>query len=109
MTRTRAYRYPDRPTTAPTKHATIYRMSRIKVSVTLDPELLGAVDGFVQSHPGQDRSKVIDQALHQWYAQQQGVAMEAQYARTEDDVVGPERKAWRAIRRSAAKRRLSVN
>jgi metal-responsive CopG/Arc/MetJ family transcriptional regulator len=82
-------------------------MSRIKVSVTLDPALLRAVDGFVQSHPGQDRSKVIDQALQQWYAQQQDVAMEAQHARAEDDVIGPERKAWRAIRRAAAQRRLS--
>jgi metal-responsive CopG/Arc/MetJ family transcriptional regulator len=82
-------------------------MSRIKVSVTLDPEMLGAVDGFIQSHPGQDRSKVIDQALHQWYAQQQDAAMEAQYARAQDAAIGPERKAWRAIRRSAARRRLS--
>ena len=97
-----------RPTTDPTINATISRMNRIKVSVTLDPELLGAVDGFVQSHPGQDRSKVIDQALQHWYAQQQDTAMEAQYARAETDVIGPEQKAWRAIRRSAAKRRLSA-
>jgi hypothetical protein len=81
-------------------------MSRIKVSVTLDPELLGVVDGFVQAHPGQDRSKVIDQALHHWYAQQQEVAMEAQYAAPEDGIA-PERKAWRSLRRAAAKRRLS--
>jgi len=46
--------------------------------------------------------------LQQWYAHQQDTAMEAQYARAEDDVIGPERKAWRAIRRSAAKRRLSA-
>ena len=83
-------------------------MSRIKVSVTLDPWLLGAVDGFVQSHPGQDRSKVIDQALHQWYAQQQDHAMEAQFAGPDADSIGAERKAWRSIRRSAAKRRLTV-
>jgi metal-responsive CopG/Arc/MetJ family transcriptional regulator len=68
-------------------------MSRIKVSVTLDPELLRAVDRFVQSHPGQDRCKVIDQALQQWYAHHQDTAMEAQYARAETDVIGPERKA----------------
>jgi metal-responsive CopG/Arc/MetJ family transcriptional regulator len=81
-------------------------MSRVKVSVTLDPELLGAVDGFVQAHPGQDRSKVIDQALQQWYALQQDIAMEAQFAQAEGPIA-PERTAWRAIRRSAAKRRLS--
>ena len=82
------------------------RMSRVKVSVTLDPELLGAVDGFVQAHPGQDRSKVIDQALQQWYAQQQNIAMEAQFADAED-AIAPERKIWRSIRRAAATRRLS--
>jgi metal-responsive CopG/Arc/MetJ family transcriptional regulator len=81
-------------------------MSRIKVSVTLDPDLLDAVDRFVDSHPGQDRSKVIDQALQQWYARQQDIAMEAQYAQHED-VVASEQGAWRAIRRSAATRRLS--
>ena len=81
-------------------------MSRVKVSVTLDPELLGAVDGFVQAHPGQDRSKVIDQALQQWYAQQQNIAMEAQFAGAED-AIARERKAWRSIRRAAAPRRFS--
>lgn len=82
------------------------RMSRIKVSVTLDPDLLEAVDGFVQGHPGQDRSKVIDQALQQWYARQQDIAMEAQYAQHEDSIAS-EQTAWRAIRRTAATRRLS--
>jgi metal-responsive CopG/Arc/MetJ family transcriptional regulator len=81
-------------------------MSRVKVSVTLDPELLEAVDGFVQGHPGQDRSKVIDQALHQWYGRQQEIAMEAQYAQPEGTIAS-EQTTWRAIRRTAAARRLS--
>ncbi|TAN33940.1 hypothetical protein EPN29_04715 [bacterium] len=81
-------------------------MSRVKVSVTVDPNLLDAVDGFVQDHPGQDRSKVIDQALHQWYARQQELAMEAQYANPEQPIAS-EQRAWRSIRRSAAARRLS--
>ncbi len=88
------------------KHAIIHRMSRVKVSVTLDPELLEAVDGFVQGHPGQDRSKVIDQALQQWYGRQQEIAMEAQYAQPEDTIAS-EQTTWRAIRRTAATRRLS--
>jgi Arc/MetJ-type ribon-helix-helix transcriptional regulator len=87
------------------KYATIHRMGRVKVSVTLDPELLEAVDGFVQGHPGQDRSKVIDQALQQWYGRQQEIAMEAQYAQPED--AASEQTTWRAIRRTAATRRLS--
>jgi len=81
-------------------------MSRIKVSVTLDPDLLEAVDDFVQGNPGQDRSKVIDQALQQWYARQQDIAMEAQYAQHEKSIAS-EQTAWRAIRRTAATRRLS--
>jgi metal-responsive CopG/Arc/MetJ family transcriptional regulator len=88
-----------------TNHAIIRRMSRVKVSVTLDPELLGAVDGFVQAHPGQDRSKVIDQALQHWYAQQQDAQMEAQYADGEEATTS-EQEAWRAIRRATASRRL---
>src|SRR5947209_3157015 len=88
-----------------TTNAMIYRMTRVKVTVTLDPELLGAVDGFVQSHPGQDRSKVIDQALHQWYSQRQETEMELQYSHG-GQRIGSERKAWWALRRAAASRRL---
>ena len=89
-------------TTNPTEHATITGMSRFKVSLTLDSDLVAALDGFAQLHPGQNRSKVINLAPQQWCAQQQNIAMETQYAGTEDDVMRAERKAWRAIRRSAA-------
>ena len=81
-------------------------MARPKVSVTLNPELLGAVDAFVQSHPGQDRSKVIDQALHHWYARLQEIAMETQYGEQSKSELR-EHNAWRSIRRAAVKRRLS--
>jgi hypothetical protein len=50
--RPRASQYPasnSQATFSPTKRATSYRMSCVKVSVTLDPELLGDVDGFVQA------------------------------------------------------------
>ncbi len=36
---------------------------RVKVSATIDPRLLRAIDRYVRAHPGSDRSKVIDQAL----------------------------------------------
>lgn len=78
-------------------------MPRAKVRVTLDPELLGAVDAFVQLHPGQDRSKVIDQALKYWHARLQEIAMEAQYTEPAEAEVR-ESTAWRTIRRSAVKR-----
>lgn len=90
----------------PTNYATIGRMSRVKVSVTLDPDLLEAVDGFVQDHPGQDRSKVIDQALQHWYTRQQELAMVAQYEQS-NDAMESEQASWRGIRRASATRRLS--
>ena len=81
-------------------------MARAKVSVTLDPELLGAVDAYVESNPGQDRSKVIDQALQQWYARLQDSAMEDQFGRPEPSANSVEHTSWRAVRRAAAARRL---
>lgn len=78
-------------------------MNRVKVSVSVDPQLLNAVDIYVQEHKGVDRSKVIDQALGYWTAAQQESAMEAQFA----DSVRPPRtelESWRSISRAAAKR-----
>lgn len=78
---------------------------RVKVSVTLDPTLLNAVDSYVQRHAQWDRSKVMDAALSNWYAASQEQAMVEQFSeptRKEQ----PERRAWRQIRRAAARRRL---
>ncbi len=77
-------------------------MTRVKISVTVDPTLLQMVDDFVAQHQGADRSKLIDQALRLWRAAQQELAMEAQYAA--DDVPSAERNAWRSIQRAAASR-----
>lgn len=77
----------------------------MKVSVTVDPHLLGLVDAFVEDHSGLDRSKVIDQALLLWSASQQAAAMEAQFA-DEAAANDEERSSWRAARRTAATRRL---
>lgn len=75
---------------------------RVKVSATLDPELLAVVDQYVADHPELDRSKVLDEAIALWYARQQERAMEAQFA--EDDVDPEEWAAWCAIRDAAAAR-----
>lgn len=79
-------------------------MNRVKVSISLDPSLLKAVDEFVQSHPDSDRSKVIDRALSLWTAAQQEEAMIAQYSGSGAPVA--ERQAWRAVRRQASAGRL---
>jgi hypothetical protein len=82
------------------------RLRREKVSITIDPALLKAVDLYVQRHKDLDRSKVMDAALGQWYAARQDEAMAEQFAEqpTEDSA---ERKAWRTVRRAAATRRLN--
>ena len=88
----------------PTNNATIGTMPRIKVSVTVDPDLLNAVDSFVREHDELDRSKVIEQALTLWSAAQQETAMEQQFAGPLESPA--ERSAWRAVRRASAVKRL---
>jgi hypothetical protein len=75
---------------------------RVKISATVDPELLAGVDFYINGQPDRDRSKVIDEALMLWLAQEQDRAMIEQYA--EDDRPDDEVAAWRAIRDEAARR-----
>jgi hypothetical protein len=76
---------------------------RAKISATVDPDLLKAVDAYVDEHPELDRSKVLDEALGLWYAREQDRAMEAQFA--DGSGVDPEEwQAWRAIRDEASNR-----
>lgn len=71
------------------------RRRRVKISATLDPELLDGVDAYISAHPGVDRSSVIDEALRLWLAEEQDRAMEAQF-----DGPGPpedEMRQWNAV------------
>lgn len=80
---------------------------RVKVSVTVDPELLGCVDAYLAAHLELDRSKVFDQALALWQARQQELEMTAQFEveeLSEEDIA--ERAAWRAVRDAAARQRF---
>ena len=43
--------------------AKVSERHRVKISATVDPHLLRAVDAFVNEHSGFDRSKIIDEAL----------------------------------------------
>ncbi len=79
---------------------------RVKISATLDPTLLQAVDRFVQESPHYSRSRVIEDALHLWWKQQLERQMEAQYAVQSSDVEPDEWADWRHIRRAAAIRSL---
>lgn len=77
---------------------------RTKVSVTVAPELLRAVDAFVLDHPGFDRSKVVDEALSLWYAREQAKAMEEQFTAPVSETEQAERAEWRRLQRAAAER-----
>ena len=68
---------------------------RVKISATIDPELLDGVDAYIKEHPGRDRSKVIDEALMLWLAQEQHRAMEAQF--DGPDVPEDELRQWNAV------------
>ena len=77
---------------------------RLKISVTVDPDLLKAVDRFVANHRDLDRSKVVDDALFLWYARQQERAMEEELTAPQSLTEQEERATWRRIQRAAAER-----
>lgn len=77
---------------------------RIKVSVTVEPLLLHAVDDFVAQHEGMDRSKVFDEALYLWYAREQEERIAAQHRAKQTPEEQQERAAWRGIQTESARR-----
>lgn len=81
------------------------RPRRAKVSITLDPALLNAVDRYVQSHATLDRSKVMEVALQYWYRARQDEEMIEQFSGP-DPTDPRELRSWRKIRRAAVAKRL---
>lgn len=77
---------------------------RAKLSTTVDPALLDAVDRFVADHAAANRSQVIDEALRLWAARERERAIEAQYAVPGLAQEQEEQVAWQQLRRSAAAR-----
>jgi metal-responsive CopG/Arc/MetJ family transcriptional regulator len=80
---------------------------RVKISVTVAPELLREVDEFIEQHPESDRSKVIDRALLLWYAEREQEAMEAQYTAPMTPELEQELADWHHIQDAAAQRLFS--
>jgi metal-responsive CopG/Arc/MetJ family transcriptional regulator len=80
---------------------------RAKISVTVDRSLLRAVDSYVEVHEDLDRSKVIDQALLDWYAARQDEAMVEQYTAPTTAEEDSEQEAWERIRDAAVADMLS--
>lgn len=79
---------------------------RVKIGATLDPELVAAVDRYVDAHPEIDRSTVIDDALRLWYARQQDLALERQLLAPRSARERSEAEGWRSIRRAATERMI---
>jgi len=78
---------------------------RAKISITVDPALLNAVDQYVQGRADMDRSKVMETALQYWYRARQEEAMIEQFSGPEVTDAS-ELRSWRKIRRAAATRKL---
>jgi len=74
---------------------------RIKISATVDAELLQAVDAFIVRHSGSNRSRVIDEALRLWQQRELDRAMEAQFLAPQSRQEQEERAAWRHIQTAA--------
>lgn len=82
--------------------------NRVKISVTVAPELLRAVDGYLEQHPELDRSKAVDEALGLWCARLQERAMEAQFSAPVSTAEEAERAAWKHIQRAATQRTFGL-
>jgi hypothetical protein len=79
---------------------------RVKISATLDPELVAGVDAYVRKHPETNRGKILDEALWLWFAKEQDRAMEEQYS-APDDRPADQVAQWNAIRDASARMMLS--
>ena len=78
---------------------------RVKVTATIDVDLIAGIDAYVRDNPKIARSAVIEDALRLWVGRQQDLAMERQLLedRSRPDT---ERAAWRRVRAADAQRAL---
>lgn len=78
--------------------------NRVKISVTVAPGLVRAMDAFLGEHPESDRSKVVDEAITLWYVKQQEHAMEEELTAPRSPTELEEMAAWRQVQGAAARR-----
>ncbi len=81
--------------------------ARPRITVTVDPDMLEEVDGYLQEHPEVDRSGIVDEALRLWYANRLHEALVKQHSATKSPVELEERAAWKRIRTAQMPRLLS--
>ena len=79
-----------------------------KVTVSIDPELVNAVDQEVRAHHVASRSAVVEEALRLWQVEQQRHAIEQgteAYYRSRSQKEQCEDQAWTRLATRHAKRR----
>jgi hypothetical protein len=74
----------------------------VEITITVDAELLAAVDAAVQRFSGLDRRMVFDDALRMWYSNELAVEHHYSYVPTPEDEA--EHAVWRQIQDAAAAR-----
>jgi Arc/MetJ-type ribon-helix-helix transcriptional regulator len=79
------------------------RRTRPRVTVTLDQDLLAAVDRYVEEHQeaGADRSGVVDEALRLWCREQLRQDLRTQYLAPRSEEELTEAAGWAKIREVA--------
>jgi len=77
---------------------------RVKLSTTVDEDLLAQVDRFPAQHGQTDRGEIIDAALRLWTDRERERALEAQFLAPKSAEEQEEYAAWRQIRRAATTR-----
>lgn len=78
-----------------------------KVTVSLNPELVNAVDQEVRAHHANSRSAVVEEALRLWQVEQQRHAIEQgteAYYRSRSQKEQREDRAWTRVASRDAKR-----
>jgi len=76
----------------------VTRRTGVGMTVTVDPDVLEAIDAYIEQHAGLDRSQVVDEALRAWYMGVIHESLVRQHAAPRSVEEQNERAAWKRIR-----------
>ncbi len=79
------------------------RRPKPRVTVTVDPDLLSAIDRYIDEHQetGINRSAVVNEALRLWFREQRRQALVEQYSAPRSEEELAEAADWANIRAAA--------
>lgn len=81
--------------------------SKVKVTTTIDSELVEAIDKYLKGEKGCSRSKLIEDILHSWYQEKRKKEIEEKtedYYRSLSEKEKKEEEDWDRIVAEAARR-----